>query len=265
MGSPGSVTICRMETTFTDYADGTLACEAYVAHDPAVRGPRPVVLVFHAWGGQDDFARAKAEHLARLGYLAVCVDMYGKGVRPSGPDACAAAMTPFVKDRSLLLRRASAAWNFVRHHPLADTQRMGAIGFCFGGMCVLDLARAGMPGLRGVVSFHGLLGAPAGVTPGARPMHARVLAAHGWNDPFAKPADFNAFAAEMSGAGADWTSLVLGQRGHAFMNQGAADPAAGMCFCPRAERRALAAMADFLDECLRGDTKTPMGACPMPA
>jgi dienelactone hydrolase len=254
-----------METGFHDYMDGSLACEAYVARDSPVEGKRPVVLVFHTWAGQDDFARAKVEHLARLGYLGVAVDMYGKGVRPQGHDACAAAMTPFVKDRALLLRRASAAWNFARHHPLADAHRIGAIGFCFGGMCALDIARAGLAGLQGVVSFHGLLGAPEGVQAGGRPMHSRVLACHGWNDPFAKPADFNAFAAEMSAAGADWTSLVLGQRGHAFMNQGAADPANGMCFCPRAERRSLAAMADFLDECLRGDASMPIGACPRPS
>lgn len=253
-----------METGFHDYMDDSLACEAYVARDTSVQERRPVVMVFHTWAGQDDFARAKAEHLARLGYLGVAVDMYGKGVRPQGHDACAAAMTPFVKDRSLLLKRASAAWNFARHHPMADPHRIGAIGFCFGGMCVLDIARAGLAGLQGVVSFHGLLGAPEGVAAGARPMRARVLACHGWNDPFAKPADFNAFAAEMSAAGADWTSLVLGQRGHAFMNQGAADPANGMCFCPRAERRSLAAMADFLDECLRAP-ELGLGACPAPA
>ena len=124
-----------METEFLPYSDGDVACEAYVAHDPSKRGPRPAVLVFHAWGGQDDFARAKAEHLARLGYLGVAIDMYGKGLRPETQETCAKAMTPFVQDRALLLRRASAAWNFARHHPLADTHRMGAIGFCFGGMC----------------------------------------------------------------------------------------------------------------------------------
>ena len=254
-----------METTFTDYADGSLACEAYVAHDPSIRGPRPAVMVFHTWAGQDDFARAKAEHLARLGYLGIAVDMYGKGVRPQGHDACAAAMTPFVKDRALLLRRASAAWNFARHHPLADAHRLGAIGLCFGGMCVLDIARAGLAGLECVVSFHGLLGAPEGVPADARPMHARVLACHGWNDPFAKPADFNAFAAEMSAAGADWTALAFGQRGHAFMNQGAADPANGMRFCEVAERRSLAAMADFLDASLRSAPRASIGACAVPA
>ena len=254
-----------METEFLPYSDGDVACEAYVARDPSKSGPRPAVLVFHAWGGQDDFARAKAEHLARLGYLGVAIDMYGKGLRPDTQEACAKAMTPFVQDRALLLRRACAAWNFVRHHPLADTHRMGAIGFCFGGMCVLDIARAGLPGLCGVVSFHGLLGAPAGLKQGPRPMQARVLVAHGWNDPFAKPAEFNAFATEMTQAGADWTGLVLGQRGHAFMNQGAANPAAGMNFCNRAEQRALAAMADFLDECLHRDASVPVGACPVPA
>ena len=93
-----------METEFLPYSDGDVACEAYVARDPSKSGPRPAVLVFHAWGGQDDFARAKAEHLARLGYLGVAIDMYGKGLRPDTQEACAKAMTPFVQDRALLLR-----------------------------------------------------------------------------------------------------------------------------------------------------------------
>lgn len=254
-----------METQFLDYADGDVSCEAYVAHDPSVSGRRPVVLVFHAWAGQDDFARAKAEHLARLGYLGVAVDMYGKGRRGSSPEENGRLMTPFVQDRNLLLRRASAAWNFARHHPLADELAMGAIGFCFGGMCVLDLARAGRPGLKGVVSFHGLLGAPAGVEKGARPLHAHVLACHGWNDPMAKPSDFEAFASEMTAAGCDWNALVFGHRGHAFTNPQAADAKSGMQHCPLAERRAFAAMADFLHECLRQPSKAVMGACPVPA
>jgi dienelactone hydrolase len=254
-----------METQFLDYADGDTTCEAYVAHDISVSGRRPVVLVFHAWGGQDDFARSKAERLAKLGYLGVAIDMYGKGRRGSSPEENGRLMTPFVQDRSLLLRRASAGWNFARHHPLANEHAMGAIGFCFGGMCALDLARAGRPGLQGVVSFHGLLGAPVGVEPGARPMHARVLACHGWNDPMARPADFEAFAREMTLAGCDWNALVFGHRGHAFTNPVAADAKNGMQHCPRAERRAFAAMEDFLHECLRAPVHAPVGVCPIPA
>lgn len=260
-----SVTICAMQTQQLDYADGELACEAYVAHDPSISGPRPVVLVFHAWGGQDDFARSKAEMLARHGYLGVAVDMYGKGRRGETPEQCSALMMPFVHDRGLLLRRASAACHFARHHPLADGHRMGAIGFCFGGMCALDVARAGVTGIKAAVSFHGLLGAPTGVTAGPRPMQARVLACHGWNDPMAKPVDFQAFAGEMTAAGCDWNALVFGHRGHAFTNPKAADAAGGMQYCERAERRAFAAMADLLHECLVVQPAASLGACPVPA
>jgi dienelactone hydrolase len=221
--------------------------------------------VFHAWGGQDDFARAKAQMLARMGYLGVAVDMYGKGRRGETPEQCGALMTPFVQDRALLLRRAEAACAFARHHPLADGQRMGAIGFCFGGMCALDLARADVQGIRGVVAFHALLGAPSGVPAAPRPMRARVLACHGWNDPMARPADFQAFADEMTASGGDWNALVFGQRGHAFTNPKAGDPSGGMQYCQRAERHALAAMREFLDECLRAESVAPMGSCPVPA
>ena len=254
-----------MQTELLDYADGELACEAYVAHDPSITGPRPVVLVFHAWGGQDDFARSKAEMLARHGYLGVAVDMYGKGRRGETPEQCSALMMPFVHDRAMLLRRASAACHFARHHPLADGHRMGAIGFCFGGMCALDVARAGVPGIKGVVSFHGLLGAPSGVQVGPRPMHARVLVCHGWNDPMAKPVDFQAFAGEMTAAGCDWNALVFGQRGHAFTNPKSGDAAGGMQYCERAERRSFAAMADLLHECLVAQPSAALGACPVPA
>lgn len=254
-----------METRFHDYADGETTCEAYVAHDPSIGGRRPVVLVFHAWGGQDDFSRAKAEHLAALGYLGVAIDMYGKGRRGSSPEENGRLMAPFVQDRNLLLRRATAGWSFAREHPLASEQAIGAIGFCFGGMCVLDLARVGRSGLQAVVSFHGLLGAPAGVEPPSRPMHARVLACHGWNDPMARPADFEAFALEMTSAKCDWNAMVFGHRGHAFTNPAANDPDGGMRHCPLAERRAFAAMADFLHECLRKPSKAAIGACPVPA
>lgn len=254
-----------MTSETIDYTDGTLACEAFVSHDASISGKRPVVLVFHAWAGQDDFARSKAEFLAQLGYHGVAVDMYGKGRRGHSTEENAALMGPFMQDRGMLLRRAVAAMDMAKRHPLADDQRIGAIGFCFGGLCALDLARARLDGVKGVVSFHGLLSPPNPGTQDTRPMSTRVLVCHGWNDPFAKPADMLAFADEMTRAGCDWNAMVFGSRGHAFTNPLATDPSSGMQFCMLADRRAFACMKDFLHECFVLHPSAAMGACPVPA
>ena len=133
----------------------------------------------------------------------------------------------------------------------------------------MDLARAGLEGVRAAVSFHGLLGAPIGVPGGAKPLHTKILALHGWNDPMAKLADVAAWANELTASGCDWTLEAFGHRGHAFTNPEAADSNNGMQFCELANRRAFAAMEDFLRETLQeklsGAAAVKMGACPTPA
>jgi dienelactone hydrolase len=141
------------------YLDGDAVLEAFFAYDDAVSGRRPAVLINHAWGGRDDFVADKAKKLAELGYLGFALDMYGKGVRGSGPEENAGLMQPFMQDRRMLQRRMEAALAAVKLMPWTDDGRIAAIGFCFGGLCALDLARSGAD-IKGVVSFHGLLGAP---------------------------------------------------------------------------------------------------------
>ncbi|MBM4112331.1 MAG: hypothetical protein FJ253_02985 [Phycisphaerae bacterium] len=252
-----------MHTEFIDYSDGETTLEGYLALDSSKSGPRPVVVVAHAWDGQNDFARKKAERLAGAGYLGFALDMYGKGVRGNSPEENAKLMEPFVKDRALLLRRIAAAVHTAREFDRADRHRIAAIGFCFGGMCVLDLARAGIDGVVGVVSLHGLL-MPTTAKPGPRPMKARVLACHGYNDPMARPDAVLAFAKEMTDAGCDWTMMMFGHRGHAFTNPVAQFPQQGMQFCERAEHRSMAAMDSFLAECF-ADKQLKLGAVPVPA
>lgn len=251
-----------MHTEFIDYTDGDTTLEGYLAYDRSKSGPRPVVIVSHAWGGQDDFSRKYAERFADLGYLGFALDIYGKGVRGTSPEQNAKLMEPFVKDRALLLRRIAAAVHTVRNYDKADRHRVAAIGFCFGGMCVLDLARAGLEGVVGVVSIHGLLG-PTSVKPGPQPMKARVLACHGYNDPMVMPDAVDAFAREMTNAGADWTMLMFGHRGHAFTHPEVNNPDGGMRYCERAEGRTKAAMDHFLQECFH-DRQPPMGTVVKP-
>jgi dienelactone hydrolase len=170
-------------------------------------------------------------------------------------------MQPFLDDRAMLRKRALAAVDFVKKQPNVDADRIGAIGFCFGGLCALDLARAGVPGVRGSVSLHGLFVPPSGVAL-AKPMHTKVLALHGWNDPMVKPEAVLAFAKEMTELGADWELDAYGHMGHAFTNPQANDAKNGMQYSPLVTRRAFRATNDFLAEVFsaRYDSKTPR--CP---
>jgi len=226
-----------------NYADVTF--QGYRAHPGG--GDKPVVLVFHAWGGQHDFERGVADRLAELGYAAMAVDLYGKGKRGSSPEENTALMGPLVSDRVELQRRLGGALETARGLEGVDHTRVAAIGFCFGGLCVLDLARMGAD-VKGVVSFHGLLGG-ADNLPKPQPK-AKVLALHGWDDPLATPEDVVAFGEEMTGAGADWQLHGYGGTVHAFTNPQANDRASGNCYDAKVTRRAWAACDDFLREIL---------------
>jgi dienelactone hydrolase len=228
------------------YRDGDVELEGHLALPAYDTAKKPLVLVAHAWRGQSDFERAKAEALAALGYAGFALDVYGKGVLGSSPQENTALMAPLMGDRALLRRRLCAGLEAVCGHARVDASRVAAIGFCFGGLCVLDLARAGAD-LRGVVAFHGLLH-PSGLPP--EPIRARVLALHGYDDPMAKPEQLLSFAKEMTEAGADWQVHAYGGTVHAFTNPEANDPERGTVFSARADARSWAAMRTFLAEAL---------------
>jgi len=228
-----------------EYRHGDVVLEAHVAWDEAVSGPRPGVLVSHAWGGRSEFEDRKAERLAELGYVGFALDMYGKGVSGSSPEENSRLMAPFLDDRKLLQDRMGVALDQLRAQAHVDADRIAAIGFCFGGLCVLDLARSGAD-LRGVVSFHGLL-EPPGNTDGNR-MIAKALLLHGWKDPLATPDKVLALSEEMEALGADWQLNAYGNAVHAFTNPAAQDAANGMFYDPVVERRAFDSMWMFLNE-----------------
>jgi len=227
------------------YLDGDAVLEAFFAYDDAVSGRRPAVLINHAWGGRDDFVADKAKKLAELGYLGFALDMYGKGVRGSGPEENAGLMQPFMQDRRMLQRRMEAALAAVKLMPWTDDGRIAAIGFCFGGLCALDLARSGA-NIKGVVSFHGLLGAPEH-TQNNR-IKAKVLALHGHDDPMVPVEQVIAFEQEMTRAGADWQLHAYGNTMHAFTNPMANDPGFGTVYQKDADRRSWQSMKNFLEE-----------------
>ena len=227
------------------YMDGDVVLEAFFAFDDSISGRRPAVLINHTWVGRDDFVAEKAKRLAALGYVGFAVDMYGKGVLGSGPEQNRKLMEPFMADRAVLQQRMKAALAAVKLMPWVDDSKIAAIGFCFGGLCSLDLARTGVD-IKGVVSFHGLLAAPGNTRGNA--IKAKILALHGHDDPMVPVEQVLAFEQEMSDAGADWQLHAYGHTMHAFTNPIANDPSSGTVYQSAADRRSWIAMQNFLAE-----------------
>ena len=240
------VTRADVVSEVVTYRHDEVTLEGYVAHDAAFEGPRPAVLIVHAWKGHEAYVRRRADQLAGLGYVALALDMYGQGVRADTRAEAAALAGRFKSDRALMRARARAGLDVLRAHPLADVARTAAIGYCFGGTVVLELARAGAP-LAGIVSFHGGLERPHPAD--AKHITGKVLVLHGADDPHVPPAEVEAFQQEMRAAGVDWQLIAYGGAVHAFTDAGAGtDPARGAAYDARADRRSWQAMRTFFSE-----------------
>ena len=206
----------------------------------------PVVAIAHAWGGLGDNEIQKAGRVANeLGYAAFAMDVYGKGKRGASVEECQALMNPLVGNRAELQKRLDGGLAAAKAQPGVDASKAAAIGFCFGGLCALDMARAGMD-LLGVCSFHALFN-PADNIPNPK-ISAKVLIEHGWLDPMAPPADVLAIAKEMGEAGADWQLHAHGQSYHAFTTLGANNMDMGTVYNADADRRSFASLKLFLEE-----------------
>lgn len=236
-----------MADRFIEYTHDGVTLEGYMAWDESRSGARPGVLVSHAWGGRGEFECEKARQLAELGYCGFALDLYGKGVQGSGPEENARLMKPFLDDRALLQSRIAASLELLRAQEEVDAGRTAAIGFCFGGLCVLDLARTGSD-VRGIVSLHGLFH-PPGNTEGNK-IRAKVLALHGHEDPMVPVDAVNALESELTAAGADWQIHVYGNTMHAFTNPHANAPDMGTVYSAGAARRAWVSTVHFLEEAL---------------
>lgn len=237
--------VSRMATELIRYHEGDDSFDAYIAR-PDAAGDHPAILICHAWGGRDEFAEHKAAQLAELGYVGAAIDIYGIGKRGTDKASSQALMTPLISNPPLLRRRLTAAYQAVRVLDGVDPDRMGAIGFCFGGLCAILCARMGLP-LRGVVSFHGLLkiGEPLD-----GPVRAQLLIEHGQDDPMVPPTDLLAFAEEMKRVRADWRLHCYPGVVHAFTNPQANDREFGTVYDADADRRSWAEMRAFFAEVL---------------
>jgi dienelactone hydrolase len=234
-----------LETKNIDYTDNGVALEGTLVTPNNSKGKLPAVLVVHDWSGKNSFATEKAALLAQLGYAGFAIDMYGKGKLGTTNDEKLALMQPLMQDRQALRQRIIASLTIAQQQPQIDADNIAVIGFCFGGLCALDLARSGV-NIKGAVSFHGLLGAPD--IQSAPKISAKVLALHGYNDPMGTPDQVMTFCDEMTAAQADWQVHMYGNTTHAFMNPLANDPAAGLAYQPQTAARAWRLMEDFLAE-----------------
>lgn len=214
--------------------------EAYAAWDDGSDAARPIVIVAGTFMGRTAFEEAKARSLAELGYVGIAIDFYGLGNWPRDFDEARERMGEMDADRGLLRDRLLASLDMARDAGApGDPARVAAIGFCFGGKCVLDLARWGAD-VAGVVSFHGVYDAPPFPNGGVK---AKLLVLHGWDDPLDPPETVLALSEELTEAGADWQLHSYGHTVHAFTN-----PAREEMYNPRADRRSWQAMRNFLDE-----------------
>jgi len=238
-----------IKTRLVEYSDGDVLLEGMLAWDDSIDDARPGVLVSHAWSGRSDFEDGKARELAALGYVAFAINLYGKGVRGNSVEENSALMQPFLDDRAMLQQRLLLSLSVLREQDEVDASMVAAIGFCFGGLCVLDMARSGED-LAGVVSFHGLLGAPANTNGNA--IKAKVLVLHGWDDPMGPPEHVLELSKEMSMMGADWQLHTYGNTMHAFTNPDANDKTMGTVYDRSADRRSWKAMQNFLAELFGG-------------
>lgn len=239
----------EVKTEVVEYRQGDVVLEGYLAYDDSIKGKRPGVLVAHEWYGNNPYVRRRAEQLARLGYVAFALDMYGKGVLAKDAKEAAALAGIYKGDRKLMRARAAAGLDVLRKRPEVDPARLAAIGYCFGGTTVLELARSGAD-LVAVVSFHGGLDTP---TPeDARNIKGKVLAMQGGDDPFVPVKQVEAFEEEMRKGGVDWQLITYGGAVHGFTNPDSGnDNSKGVAYNERADRRSWEAMKAFFDETLR--------------
>lgn len=242
----GIVPHAALRTESVEYRDGEQVLEGYFAWDESKAGRRPGVLVVHDWTGINDHTRAVTERLAKLGYAALAVDVYGKGMRPSAPTDAGAEAGKYKQNRALFRQRLLAGQRALLAQRQVDKERTAAIGYCFGGTGVLELARTGAD-LDGVVSFHGGLDSP---TPAdGQNIKAKVLILHGADDPYVPQKDIDAFLTELRSAKVDWQMIGYGGAVHAFTNPASGDdPSTGAAYNAAADRRSWLAMQQFLTE-----------------
>jgi len=235
-----------IETRTVEYQQGDTRLVGYLAYPKEAKGPLPGVLVVHEWMGLNDYAKRRADQLAELGYVAFAADIYGDGKIAANAKEAGALAGQYKKDRALLRARTAAGLATLKAQPGVAQDQIAAIGYCFGGMAVLELARSGAD-LAGVVSFHG--GLDTATPQDAKNIRAKVLALHGADDPYVPADQIAAFEQEMRTAGVDWQLIAYGGAVHGFTNPAhGSDNSKGAAYNAAADARSWAAMQQFFTE-----------------
>lgn len=234
-----------IRTEPVEYRDGDTQLEGYLVYDDAIQVPQPGVLVVHEWNGLGEYTKRRARQLAELGYVALAADMYGKGVFAKDHEEAGKLSGALRGDRQKMRGRIAAALAVLKTFPRVDAGRLGAIGYCFGGSAVLELARSGAD-VDAVVSFHGPLDTPMPAQPGR--VNARVLILHGAEDPHVTQETVAAFEREMKHAGADAKVVQFPGAVHSFtVPEAGEDPSTGVAYHPEADRKSWERMVRFLN------------------
>ncbi len=248
MFSAGQVSAKVMGKT-VEYSSQGVTMKGYLAYDDAVKGRRPGVLVVHEWWGLNDYARMRADMLAQLGYTALALDMYGEGKTATHPDDAGKFASEVMKNFPVAKARFLAGEEYLKKQPTVDANHIAAIGYCFGGGVVLNMAAQGAD-LKGVASFHGSLSLIQ--PPKAGEVKAKIIIFHGGSDKFATPDQIDKFKNELKAAGADYRFIVYPDAVHSFTNPDATELGKKfglpLAYNEKADKESWAELQTFLKE-----------------
>ena len=235
----------KVVTEKVEYRHGNTILEGYLAYDDSIKGKRPGVLVVHEWWGLNDYAKARTRELAKMGYNAFALDMYGKG-KVTKDYKQAGKWSGMFKGKPIMRERAKAGLKILANHPLTDKNRIAAMGYCFGGTTVLELAYSGAD-INGVLSFHGSLTSPK--PEDLKNIKAKIMVLHGAIDPHVSGKSIDEFQEMMEKAKADWQMVYFGGAVHSFTNPASGnDVSKGVAYNEKAAKRSWKYMKMFFEE-----------------
>ena len=234
-----------LKTESIEYKQGDAILEGYLTYDDGLAGKRPGILVVHEWKGLNAYAKHRADMLAKLGFVAFAADIYGKGIRPQTIPEAAAMAGKFKSDRPLLRARVNAGLDVLKAQSNVDANQLAAIGYCFGGTAVLELARSGAD-VKGIVSFHGGLSSPK--PEDAKNIKGKVLALHGAADPFVGPDEVAGFIKEMSEAKVNYRLIKYPGAMHGFTNPDNKNVPPGALYNEAADKASWIEMQKFFKD-----------------
>jgi dienelactone hydrolase len=234
-----------------NYSADSTTMNGFVVYSDSTQGKRPAVLVVHEWWGLNDYPKERARQLAKMGYIAMAVDMYGNGKTAANPDEAMKLAGPFYTNPQLAKTRLDAALAKLKSFAQTDTSRIAAIGYCYGGFVVLNAAKLGED-LKGVVSFHGNL---SGVNPDKNLLKAKVLVCHGADDKFVSQQEVDKFKKQMDSIGASYTFKAYPNATHAFTNPASTETGKKfnmpIAYNPEADKNSWEDMKDFFGKIFR--------------